>query len=146
MGKIKNLNEWIAGSSAGDKWYTQTAQSDAEYGETVRDHGDRLIKSFIDFIDTGNKPGRTDDNSGSGEAPASPLSEDAIAPSSASAPQSTSTNTTGMGNVQAPGVGVKGSGDTFGDEEEDEDDPRKKKVGIMSYEKYKKWLKKWDNK
>ena len=144
--KEDTVNEWLPGVSAGQKWYTQPAQSAGEYGEYVKDHTDRLIKSFIEFIDTGKKP-KSKNAEDQGEADASPLAsikEDAVAPSSFSAPQASVDNTPGMGDVEPGQIGGKGSGDTFGGSDDDEDDEEeKKKVGIMSYEKYKKWLKKW---
>jgi len=46
-----------------------------------------------------------------------------------------------MGNVAPPTSDQTGSGDIFGSDDED-DDPNRK-IGIMSYEQYKKWIKKW---
>jgi hypothetical protein len=140
-----HVNEWLPGVSAGQKWYTQPAQSAGEYGEYVKDHTDKLIKSFIEFVESGKKP-KTKSTEDQGEADAAPLAEDASAPDSFSAPQASVDNTPGMGNVEPATIGAKGSGDTFGgsdDDDDEEEEEKKKKVGIMSYEKYKKWLKKW---
>jgi len=128
----EEVNEWLPGVSAGHKWYTQPAQGAASYGTNVKNHTDKLIQSFIEFIESGKKP------KGKSEETHPKIAEDA-APSSASAPQATPANTPGMGNVTAPGPGSIGSGDKFG--EDDEDD--KGKVGILSYEQYKKWVKEW---
>lgn len=140
--KEGKINEWLPGVSAGHKWYTQAAQGAAEYGSTLKDHKDNLIKSFLEFIETGEKPKRTDIDQ-EGEAKADPLSEDgsaAPAPGGFSAPQASTTNTPGMGNVTAPGKDTIGSGDKFGDDDDEEH------KGIMSYEDYKKWLKGGKNK
>lgn len=143
--KEGKINEWLPGVSAGQKWYTQPAQAAAGYGENIKDHSDKLIKSFIEFIESGKVPKRTDNNQevDSDASPLASIKEDAVAPSSFSAPQAGIDNTPGMGNVEPGGIGAKGSGDTFGGNDDDDDDEEKKKVGIMSYEKYKKWLKTW---
>lgn len=114
------VNEWLPGVSAGHKWYTQTAQAAVSYGSKVKDHNDKLIQTFIEFIETGKRPKKpkTDKLSEDGES---------------SAPQATPINTNGMGNVELPGLGKLGSGDRFEDEDEDEEN-----VGIISYELFKK--------
>jgi hypothetical protein len=127
------VNEWLPGVSAGHKWYTQQAQGAVSYGSNIKDHTDRLIQSFIEFIESGKKPKKrkTDKLTEDGEA---------SAPSSYSAPQATPTNTNGMGNVDLPGIGKLGSGDTF----DDDDDDDKENVGIISYEQFKKMTRqKW---
>lgn len=142
--KEENINEWLPGVSAGQKWYTQQAQAAAGYGANIKDHSDNLIKSFLEFIESGKKPKRTDNNQevDSDASPLAAIKEDAAAPTSFSAPQAGVDNTPGMGDVELGAIGGKGSGDTFGGSDDD-DDEDEKKVGIMSYEKYKKWLKKW---
>jgi len=127
------VNEWLPGVSAGHKWYTQASQGAASYGSGIKDHTDRLIQSFIEFIESGKKPKKvkTDKLTEDGEA---------VAPSSYSAPQASPANTNGMGNVSMPGIGKLGSGDTF----DDDDDEEKENVGIISYEQFKKMTnKKW---
>lgn len=89
-----------------------------------RDKRDPLIKKFMEFIE-GKGDAETVQESG------------AVAPSGAMA---TPGNTPGMGNVTAPSQGTLGSGDKFGDNDEEDVNAR---IGIMSYEDYKKWLKKW---
>jgi hypothetical protein len=124
------VNEWLPGVSAGHKWYTQQAQAAMQYEPTLRDHKDNLIKTFMEFIETGKQPSKQD---------VAQLTEDAGAAPAAggfSAPQASVTNTPGMGNVTAPGPGTIGSGDKFGDDDEDEDVNKQK--GILSYEKFKK--------
>lgn len=127
------VNEWLPGVSAGHKWYTQQAQGAISYGSNIKDHTDKLIQSFIEFIESGEKPKKpkTDKLTEDGEA---------SAPSSYSAPQATPANTNGMGNVDLPGIGKLGSGDSF----DDDDDEEKENVGIISYEQFKKMTnKKW---
>jgi len=122
------VNEWLPGVSAGHKWYTQQAQSAISYGSNAKDRRDNLIQSFIEFIETGKKhkkvsnPKITEDVGG---APAA---------GGFSAPQASLTNTPGMGNVSAPGPGIIGSGDKFGED----DDEVKNQHGIVSYEQFKK--------
>jgi Protein of unknwon function (DUF3008) len=92
----------------------------------LRDKKDPLVQSFLEFIDGKSKGEKTD------EAIA------AMAPPGVAAPQ----GTPGMGNVTPPSAGNVGSGDRFDSGSEDDDDI-KNRVGIMSYEDYKKWIKKW---
>ena len=124
------VNEWLPGVSAGHKWYTQAAQGASSYGSNLKDHTDRLIQSFIEFIESGKPPKKAKTNK---------LTEDgeASAPASYSAPQASPANTNGMGNVSIPQIGKKGSGDTFDDDDDDN-------IGIISYEQFKKMTnKKW---
>jgi hypothetical protein len=127
------VNEWLPGVSAGHKWYTQSAQAAMQYEPTLRDHKDNLIKTFMEFIETGKQPSKQE---------VAQLTEDTGAASAAggfSAPQASVNNTPGMGNVSAPGPGTIGSGDKFGD---DDDDDVAKQKGILSYEQFKKMHKK----
>ena len=121
--KEDEVNEWLPGVSAGQKWYTQPAQNAASYGENVKDHTDKLIKTFLEFIESGKKPKRLDVEDAGG-ASADPLAEDAVAPSSYSAPQASVDNTPGMGDVEPASIGAKGSGDTFGGNDEDDEESR----------------------
>lgn len=123
------VNEWLPGVSAGHKFYTQTAQGALAYEPQLKDHKDNLIQSFIEFIESGKQPNKHD---------VSKIIEDvgaAPAAGSFSAPQASVNNTPGMGNVSAPGPGIIGSGDKFG---EDDDEEVKNQHGIVSYEKFKK--------
>jgi hypothetical protein len=123
------VNEWLPGVSAGHKWYTQQAQSAISYGSNAKDRRDNLIQSFIEFIETGKKPKKITN---------AKITEDvggAPAAGGFSAPQASPTNTPGMGNVSAPGPGIIGSGDKFGEDDEDE---VKNQHGIVSYEQFKK--------
>lgn len=129
-----NVNEWLPGVAAGHKWYTQTGVAAAGYEGQLKDHKDRLVQSFIEFIESGDKPKKVSMNK---------LTEDgeASAPSSYSAPQAYPGNTPGMGNVTPAGPGKVGSGDIFADEE---DEDEKENIGIVSYEQFKKMTsKKW---
>lgn len=128
------VNEWLPGVAAGQKWYTQTAQSNITYGHNLKDNDDKLIKSFIEFIESGKKPNKQEQ---------AELKEDGMsaAPASFSAPQASPANTPGMGNVAPAGPGSIGSGDKFGDDEEEEDKKKKKKyAGIVNYDQFKKTM------
>ena len=111
----ETVNEWLPGVSAGHKWYTQSAQSASAYGGHIKNHSDSLIKSFMEFIESGKKP--ADDE----EETRPHLAEDA-APTAHSAPLATPANTPGMGNVAPPGPGKIGSGDKFGEDDEEDID------------------------
>jgi hypothetical protein len=91
-----------------------------------RDKQDNLIKSFMDFIDGKKK----DEDKETNEA--------IVGFAGVASPQ----GTPGMGNVTPPSSGNVGSGDRF-DNGSAEDDEDEKKVGLMSYEDYKKWFEKW---
>jgi len=124
----ESVNEWLPGVSAGHKWYTQSAQAAMQYEPGLRDHKDNLIKSFMEFIETGKQPNKQE---------IAQLTEDAMAAPAAggfSTPQASVNNTPGMGNVSAPGPGIIGSGDKFGED----DDEVKNQHGIVSYEQFKK--------
>lgn len=95
-----------------------------------RDKQDPLIKSFMEFIE-----GKKKDEDAANEA--------IVGFAGVASPQ----GTPGMGNVAPPSAGNVGSGDRFDngsaeDDDEDEDGP-KKKVGLLSYEDYKKFINKW---
>ena len=137
-----DVNEWLPGVSAGHKWYTQPGQAAISYGSKLRDHRDKLIKNFLDFIESGEKP--KGDEEDKEKTHSEKLTEDgeATAPSSYSAPQASPANTPGMGNVSPAGPGKIGSGDTFDDDDDDEEE--KENIGIVSYEQFKKMTsKKW---
>jgi hypothetical protein len=101
-------------------WFTQAGQAGVQKISMAGDKQDPLVQRFIEFINGGEEKTNEGDY-GVGVA-ANP------------------SNTPGMGNVAPPSTSGEGSGDMFG-----ENDPNRK-VGIMSYEQYKKWLKKWQEK
>lgn len=86
-----------------------------------RDKQDYLIQSFLDFID-----GKRDKKTNEAE----------VGFAGVATPQ----GTPGMGNVVVPTDSTEGSGDRFDNGSAEED---KGKVGIMSYEDYRKWLAQW---
>ena len=90
-----------------------------------RDKSDNLVKSFMEFVFGKEKT----NESVIGAFPG----------------MSVPTGTPGMGNVAPPAAGNVGSGDRFdnGSDEDDDEHEYKDKVGIMSYENYKKWFKQW---
>lgn len=137
-----DVNEWLPGVSAGHKWYTQISQANATYGFGLKDTNDPLIKSFIEFIESGKTPEEKEESE-------MKIQEDAVAPSSYSAPQSSPANTPGMGNVTPGGPGSIGSGDRFDNLEDEDEESRKKfrnRSGVVSYEDFKKMnVKKWQN-
>lgn len=93
---------------------------------TLRDRQDNMIQSFLDFISTKEDKEKEKEDANEGAVLGLP---------GVATPQ----GTPGMGNVTPPSAGNVGSGDRFDNGSEDEDG----KLGIMSYEDYKKWLKKW---
>ena len=93
--------------------------------QPLKDSEIELIKKFIDFIENGDKVKKKKEKSNEAVA--------AVVPVGTAQPN----NTPGMGNAAPPSAGNVGSGDRF-DSSYD-----KSKTGIMSYEDYKKWLKKW---
>jgi len=94
----------------------------------TRDKQDPLIQSFIDFI----SDKKEDDEKKKNEAVAA-----TVPPGVAQPP-----NTPGMGNVSPPANGNVGSGDKFGEDDEDDVNTR---IGIMSFDDYKKWVKTWQD-
>lgn len=105
------------------RYSTYPANISSSWRGIIRDKTDSAVQSFMDFIE-GKKKKEDDD---ANEAIA------ATAPPGVAAPQ----NTPGMGNVTPPSAGNVGSGDRFDNDDEEG------KVGLMSYEDYKKWIKKW---
>jgi hypothetical protein len=89
------------------------------------DQKDPLVQKFIDFITKANNKDNKRINEGDYGA--------GIAANPSNVP--------GMGNAVPPSADQPGSGDLFGSGDE-EDDPNRK-VGLMSYEQYKKWVQKW---
>ena len=93
---------------------------------TLRDRQDNMIQSFLDFISKKEEKEEDKEETNEGAVLGMP---------GVATPQ----GTPGMGNVTPPSAGNVGSGDRFDNGSEDAED----KVGIMSYEDYKKWVKKW---
>jgi hypothetical protein len=96
----------------------------------TRDKSDNTVQSFMEFVFGKDKDKKTKiDESIVGALPG----------------MTAPTNTPGMGNVAPPSAGNVGSGDRFdnGSDEDDDEHDYKDKVGIMSYENYKKWFKQW---
>jgi hypothetical protein len=122
--KAKEVDEYNLGVNAAGPffWYTQAGQAAVQKVGMENDRKDPLIQSFMDFID-GKKNDKVDEGDFGVAMAASP------------------SNVPGMGNVAPPTSDQTGSGDIFGSDDED-DDPNRK-IGIMSYEQYKKWIKKW---
>lgn len=106
------------------RYSTYPANISSSWRAIMRDKTDSLVQNFMDFIE-----GKEKKDDEANEAIV------AMAPPGVAAPQ----NTPGMGNVSPPSAGNLGSGDIFGDEEDDEEE----KVGLLSYDDYKKWIKKW---
>ena len=105
------------------RYSTYPANISASWNATLRDRKDPLIQSFLDFINKNDKE--------TNEAVA------AMVPPGVAQ----TANTPGMGNVSPPAHGNVGSGDKFG--EEDDEDDINMRIGIMSFDDYKKWIKKW---
>jgi hypothetical protein len=97
-----------------------------QWVSTLRDRQDTMIQSFLDFISTKDKKKKDDEEANEGAVLGLP---------GVATPQ----GTPGMGNVTPPSAGNVGSGDRFDNGSEDDED----KIGILSYEDYKKWVKKW---
>jgi hypothetical protein len=131
--KNSKVNEWLPGVSAGHKWYTQIAQAAASYNYQVSDHKDNLVKSYIEFIESGKKPTRKSTFE---------LTEDVGAAPAQSSPQATPNNTPGMGNVSPAGPGKIGSGDIFSGNPEDDDDDDKKIALVLNFDKFMKTISK----
>jgi len=102
--------------------HTYASQSSISSFAMSRDKRDPMVQNFIDYIDGKEKKKKLKSN----------LQEAVVGLPGVATP----VNTPGMGNAVPPSQGNVGSGDTFTDEPD-------KKVGLLSYEDYKKWLKKW---
>ena len=109
------------------RYSTYPANISASWRGMISDKTDSAVQSFMDFIE--GKKNKKEKKEDTNEAIA------AMSPPGVAAPQ----NTPGMGNVTPPSAGNFGSGDRFDNDEDAEDE----KVGIMSYDDYKKWIKKW---
>ncbi len=104
-------------------WFTQAGQAAVQKISMLGDKTDPLVQRFIDFITKKN----TEDNKR--------INEGDYGAGLAANPS----NVPGMGNAVPATSDQTGSGDIFG---ADDEDPNRK-VGIMSYEQYKKWVQKW---
>jgi hypothetical protein len=100
-------------------WMTQAGQAGVQKVSMQGDAEDPMVQRFIEFIN--GKEENVDEGDFGAAVSASP------------------SNTPGMGNAAPPSTDQAGSGDKFG---EDDEDPNRK-IGIMGYEQYKKWVKKW---
>jgi hypothetical protein len=122
--KAKELDEYSLGSyfTGSFLWFTQAAQAAVQKITMGQDKKDPLIQSFIEYLRDKKDDKKVDEGDLGAAVAASP------------------SNVPGMGNAVPPTADQPGSGDIFGaDDEEDAN----RKVGIMSYEQYKKWLRKW---
>jgi len=140
---VVSIDEYWIGLSAGHKWYTQSGNYFGIMAGINRDDTDPLIKDFIRFISSGKKPKDNDqvkdivknqfDNLAEGDYGA------------AMAGMANPSNTPGMGNVSVPNANALGSGDRFdnGSHDDNEENDPNRRIGIMSYEQYKKWFAKW---
>jgi hypothetical protein len=93
-------------------WDTQAQMMTAAAVSQKRQHDDRLVQAFMDFIDGKKKKEIKEDFS---------------------APAASVTNTPGMGNAVPAAPGVKGSGDTFGATSK-----KKRKKGVKAYDEWRK--------
>lgn len=112
-----SLGSYFTGSFM---WFTQAGQAAVQKIAMGNDNQDPLIQSFIDYLN-----GKDNKKINEGDYGA------AVAASPSNVP--------GMGNAVPPSADQPGSGDIFNPEEEDPN----RKVGLMSYEQYKKWVQKW---
>jgi hypothetical protein len=107
------------------RYSTYPANISAAWAAVQRDRKDPLIQTFLDFIT------KKEEKEKANEAIAAMVPPGVAQPS----------NTPGMGNATPPAHGNVGSGDKFG--EEDDEDDINMRIGIMSFDDYKKWIKKW---
>jgi hypothetical protein len=89
-----------------------------------KDNKDPLVKKFMKFIEDEEE-----------EVTESGVSSVPVPPGT----PATVNNTSGVGNVVMPTLGALGSGDRFDNNIDNKED----KVGVMSYEEYKKWVQRW---
>jgi hypothetical protein len=125
--KLPKVKENLTGFLSGGpfpQFHSFVANVAPQLPYASRDRKDELVKRFIEFIENGNKKKKTNE------------AVVAVVPVGTAQPN----NTPGMGNATPPSAGNVGSGDRF-DSSYD-----KSNTGIMSYEEYKKWLKKWHKK
>ena len=125
--KVKeNLTGFLSGGPF-PQFHSFVANVAPQLPYATHDRKDELIKRFIEFIDKGDKKKKKE------------KTDEAVA---AVVPVGTAqvNNTPGMGNATPPSAGNVGSGDRF------DSTYSKNNTGIMSYEEYKKWLKKWHKK
>jgi hypothetical protein len=126
--KLPKVKENLTGFLSGGpfpQFYSFVSNIAPQLPYASRDRKDELVKRFIDFIESGDKEKKKKEKTNEAVA--------AVVPVGTAQPN----NTPGMGNASPPSAGNVGSGDRF-DSSYD-----KSNTGIMSYEEYKKWLKKW---
>ena len=127
------VDENLTGFLSAGPWPRYTSYADnlgTSWQSINRDKSDNLVQSFMEFVFGKKKDNKTEiDESIVGALPG----------------MTAPTNTPGMGNVTPPAAGNVGSGDRFDNGSDDDDDEHeyKDKVGVMSYENYKKWFKQW---
>jgi hypothetical protein len=116
--KTKKIDEYSLGSyyTGSYFWFTQASQAGVQKVSMTSDKQDPVVQQFIDYI-SGKDVNEGDFGTGISASPS---------------------NVPGMGNAAPPSADSVGSGDVFNPEE---DDPNRK-VGLMSFSDYKKWLKK----
>ena len=116
--------------------YTSFADNiGTSWQSNTRDKSDNLVQTFMEFVFGKDKDKKKDNKT--------EIDESVVG---AFAGMTAPTNTPGMGNVAPPSAGNIGSGDRFdngSDEDDDDEHEYKDKVGIMSYDNYKKWFKQW---
>ena len=108
------------------RYSTYPANISSSWRGIIKDRSDPYIQTFLDFISQKDDDEEKDANEG-----------DVIGFPGVASPQ----GTPGMGNVSVPSAGNVGSGDRFDNGSADDDEEGK--VGLMSYEDYKKWIEKW---
>jgi hypothetical protein len=120
----KELDEYSLGSyfTGSFLWFTQAAQAAVQKIAMSQDERDPLIQRFLNYIKDSKENEKVDEGDYGAGVSANP------------------SGVPGMGNAVPPTADQTGSGDIFG--VDDEEDPNRK-VGIMGYEQYKKWLRKW---
>lgn len=101
-------------------WFTQAGQAGVQKIAMLGDKKDPIVQNFIEYLNKKDNKRINEGDYGAGLA-ANP------------------SNVPGMGNAVPPSADQPGSGDIFSP---DEDDPNRK-IGLMSYEQYKKWVQKW---
>lgn len=139
------INEYGLGMAngyyGGYTWYTQADMARVSQVAMDNDLDDPLIKNFMDYIESRNTDEEKDKElHKKGIENQKTITEGDFGVAISASPS----NTPGMGNATPPSANQQGSGDVFSGPADDNDE--KGKIGIMSYEEYKKWVKKWQQK
>ena len=125
--KVKeNLTGFLSGGPF-PQFYSFASNIAPQLPYANRDNKDPLVKKFMRFIEDEPK-----------ELKEAGISSVPVPPGT----PATFNNTSGVGNVALPTVGNLGSGDRFDNKIDNKED----KIGVMSYDDYKKWLIRWKNK